>query len=298
MTDLLPHTPVVIGDGQTKPTTYRWNTGDSILYALAVGAGQTPARELQFTTENSIGAIPRALPTLAVVLAHTDQGLDLVQGLDRDYAVHAQQRLDIHRELPVAGELTATTRVRGLYDKGNATLLVLQTNATTALGEALFTSTMTVFYRGIGGWGGPPVPAPQQRPDRPGSPTLTIDVSTRPDQALLYRLTGDRNPLHSDPTFAQRVGFAQPILHGLCTYGIAGRVLLGQVCEGNPAMVRSVSSRFSSPVVPGETLTVLGWHTDPGSLSFDVLGADGRRVISDGNFEYVAATMDADSREG
>ena len=298
MTDLLPHTPVVLGDGQTKPATYRWNETDSILYALAVGAGQSSARELQFTTENSTGATLRALPTMAVVLAHTDLGLDLVEGLDRDYAVHAQQRLDIHRELPVAGDLIATTRVQGLYDKGNATVLVLQTHATTIAGEALFTSTMTVYYRGIGGWGGPPAPARQQPSKRKGPPDVAQDFATRPDQALLYRLTGDRNPLHSDPVFAHRVGFAQPILHGLCTYGIAGRVLLGQVCEGDPGLVRSVSSRFSSPVVPGETLTVLGWHTDPGSLSFDVLGADGRRVISDGNFGYVAGRPDSDRREG
>jgi len=298
MTDLVPHAPIVIGDGQTEPATYRWNTSDSILYALGVGAGQSPALDLPFTTENSIGVTPRALPTMAVVLAHTDLGLDLVEGLDRDYAVHAQQRLDIHRELPVAGDLIATTRVQGLYDKGNATLLVLQTHATTIAGEALFTSTMTVYYRGIGGWGGPPAPARQQPSKRKGPPDVAQDFATRPDQALLYRLTGDRNPLHSDPVFAQRVGFSQPILHGLCTYGIAGRVLVGQVCDSNPGLVRSISSRFTSPVLPGEKLTVQGWHTGPGSISFDVLGADGRGVISDGTFDYGAPVGGSDREKG
>lgn len=286
MTETLSmQTPRMLGDGRTPPVTYRWTGDDAMLYALAVGAGRDPIRELTFTTENSIGVSLSALPTLAVILAHTDQGLDLVEGLNRDYAVHGEQRLVLHRELPAVGELTATTRVAGLYDKGNATLLVLSTDAETPDGDPLFTATMTVFYRGAGGWNGPPAPAVQRRiaPDR--APDVAVEFASRPDQALLYRLTGDRNPLHSDPAFAQRVGFDRPILHGLCTYGIAGRLLLDALCDGDPGRMRSMSSRFSSPVEPGESLHVRAWSED-GEAFFHVLGEDGRPVISEGVFEF------------
>lgn len=284
--------PRILAGGRTTPVTYRWTGDDAMLYALAVGAGRDPSRELAYTTENSIGIALSALPTFAVILAHTDKGLDLVEGLNRDYAVHGEQELVMHRVLPPGGELTATTRVAGLYDKGNATLLVLCTDAETVDGDPLFTATMTVFFRNAGGWNGPPAPAAPRRllPDR--TPDVAAEFTTRPDQALLYRLTGDRNPLHSDPTFAERVGFDRPILHGLCTYGIAGRVLLEALCDGDAGRMRSLSSRFSSPVLPGESLHIHAWRDD-GEAVFRVLGEDGRAVISGGIFEFAAGQPDS-----
>jgi acyl dehydratase len=140
---------------------------------------------------------------------------------------------------------------------------------------------MTVFIRGEGGWGGERGPSggAHVAPDR--APDHRVTYETRPDQALLYRLSGDRNPLHSDPSFAQMAGFDRPILHGLCTYGFTGRALLTELCGGDPARFGSMEGRFSSPVFPGESLTVEMWDTE-GSTTFRTLGEDGRVVIDNG----------------
>src|SRR5829696_9911207 len=201
MTELTRSAPRIVKT-ETEPVAHRWTEDDSILYALAVGAGQNPVEQLCFTTENSTGVRQQALPTMAVVLAPGERGLDLVEGLDRSLAVHGSQSLEVHRELPPRGELSAVTRVVGLYDKGSSALVVLETQASEPDGSPLFSSTMTVFFRGCGGWGGesgPSAPRPTRR-ERPAD--LTVDIPTRPEQALLYRLTGDRNPLHSDPVHA------------------------------------------------------------------------------------------------
>jgi acyl dehydratase len=139
-----------------------------------------------------------------------------------------------------------------------------------------------LFIRGAGGFGTSAGPLGERRPVPERAPDLSAEAPTGADQALLYRLSGDRNPLHSDPAFARAVGFDRPILHGLCTFGIAGRVLLHALCDGRADRVRSIEGRFSAPVEPGDVLTVQAWHVEDGRAAFAVLGADGRPALSEG----------------
>ena len=146
---------------------------------------------------------------------------------------------------------------------------------------------MSAFIRGEGGWGGDRGPSGDAEPGaRPRRPTTTVTVQTRHDQALLYRLSGDRNPLHSDPAFAAMGGFDKPILHGLCTYGFTGRALLHALCDGDPARFKGMDARFSSPVMPGEALTVKMWDDGDGTAVFQTCGGDGRVVIDDGRVDF------------
>ncbi|HTO00356.1 MAG TPA: MaoC family dehydratase, partial [Microthrixaceae bacterium] len=175
----------------------------------------------------------------------------------------------------------STTEITAIWDKGKGALIETTTKATES-GEPLFELVMSAFIRGEGGWGGERGPSGTRNnaPDR--SPDSSTVVETRPEQALIYRLTGDRNPLHSDPTFAAMAGFDRPILHGLCTYGFAGRVLLHELCDSDPAKFRSIDGRFASPVFPGESLTVNTWRQGADEAVFKVLGQDGRVVIDAG----------------
>jgi len=280
----MPINPDAVG-ARSEPERRSWTSKDSLLYALGVGAGaQDPAEELSFTTENSQDVTQRALPTQAVVLGMGGAGAYAAIGsFNPAMLVHGEQSVSLARELPVAGEIETVTEVTGIYDKGSGALVVTESTATSvADGQPLFTVSMGAFIRGEGGWGGDRGPsskfaAPEREPDH------SVTYSTRTDQALLYRLSGDRNPLHSDPKFAAMAGFPKPILHGLCTYGFTGRALLHAVCEGDPARFRSMSGRFSSPVFPGEDLTVRVWVDDGGtSAVFQTLGQDGRVVLDAG----------------
>ena len=177
--------------------------------------------------------------------------------------VHGEQGITLHRTLPTSGTVRVTSRVTGIYDKGSGALLATEGTALDpATDETVFTSRMSAFIRGEGGFGGERGPSgdapvvPERAPDE------VVTYPTRIDQALLYRLSGDRNPLHSDPWFAAQAGFDRPILHGLCTYGFTGRALLHAVCDSDPARFGSMDARFSRPVMPGDTLTVQMWRLD------------------------------------
>jgi acyl dehydratase len=146
-----------------------------------------------------------------------------------------------------------------MYDKGKAAVVVLESNATDTAGKPLFSTTMSAFIRGEGGWGGDRGPSGPRNVPPEREPDTVVSYDTRKDQALLYRLSGDRNPLHSDPSFAKLAGFDAPILHGLCTYGFTGRALLHGVCGGDPARFKHVEGRFSTPVMPGDRLDVRIW---------------------------------------
>jgi acyl dehydratase len=200
--------------------------------------------------------------------------------------VHGEQSVALARELPVEGEIETVTEIVGIYDKGSGALVNAQTTATLVSdGQPLFTTAMGAFIRGEGGWGGDRGPSSRfEAPDRDSDHEVTYP--TRTDQALLYRLSGDRNPLHSDPKFAAMAGFPKPILHGLCTYGFTGRALLHTVCGGDPAAFRSMSGRFSSPVFPGESLTVKVWVEGDGEAVFQTLGPDGRVVLDGGRASF------------
>jgi acyl dehydratase len=280
----MPLDMTVIGE-ESDPAERSWDSKDAILYALGVGAGLgDPLRELEFTTENSIGVEQRVLPTFAVLVTRA-AGRRRLGDYDPALLVHAEQAFTLHRPLPVAGTARTTTRVTGIYDKGSGALVTTEAVAVDALtGEPLVTSVTSAFIRGEGGFGGDRGPAdPWDRPQR--DPDHRVAYETRPEQALLYRLSGDRNPLHSDPRFAARGGFDRPILHGLCTYGFTGRALLHSLCGSDPARFGSMRARFSRPVLPGDTLVVSIW-AEPGGSLFQTAREDGTVVIDRGRFTF------------
>jgi acyl dehydratase len=264
-----------------------WNSKDCLLYALGVGAGVTDPTgfELEFTTENSNGIVQKALPTMAVVLGGGGGPLGAIGSFDMTMLVHGEQAIKLHKPIPVEATIESQGRIAGIYDKGKAALVVTESTATDkADGQPLFTSTSSLFIRGEGGWGGDRGPS-SSGGDRPETePDQVVSYNTRTDQALLYRLNGDRNPLHSDPTFAAAAGFDKPILHGLCTYGFSGRGLLHGLCDGDPSRFGAMSGRFSSPVMPGETLDIRIWPNESGA-HFQTCVGD-RVVFDNGLFEF------------
>jgi acyl dehydratase len=272
-----------------EPQTRSWDSKDALLYAVGVGAGLgDPLQELEFTTENSESIEQKVLPTYAVLIAQTRSGRSLGD-FDRAMLVHAEQAFELHRPLPVAGTVRTTATVTGIYDKGSGALAVIENVAVdAATGEPLVTSRSSTFIRGEGGFGGERgSDQPWERPGR--DPDYQVVYQTRPEQALIYRLSGDRNPLHADPKFAARGGFSQPILHGLCTYGVTGRALLHTLCDSDPARFRSMSGRFSRPVLPGEALTVSIWSTDGSDTAlFQTTRPDGTVVIDRGRMQVHA----------
>lgn len=241
------------------PQHISWTSKDCLLYALGVGAGTD---ELAFTTENTRGLEQRMLPTQPVVLGlgACAGSLKLAGKIDWVRLVHAAQRIELLAPLPVDGEATVVARIAELWDKGKAALITAESTATAPDGTDLFRSRMTVFIGGAGGFGGER--GPSESVDEPaGKPDETVSYETRADQALLYRLSGDRNPLHSDPAYAAKAGFERPILHGLCTYGFAGRAVLHTLAGGDPDRVRSIDARFAKPVFPGDTLHIDLWNS-------------------------------------
>ncbi|MEO3888250.1 MaoC/PaaZ C-terminal domain-containing protein [Nonomuraea sp. B5E05] len=249
-----------------------WTARDTMLYALGVGAGTS---ELEFTTEKG----QRVLPTFAVLAAQLPG--QRLGDFDRALLVHAEQGFELHRELPPEGGVRTTSKVTGIYDKGSGALVTSEARAVDLdTGEPVISSRSAVFIRGEGGFGGDRGPRDAWAPpDR--APDHKVTYPTVPEQALLYRLSGDYNPLHSDPEFAARAGFDRPILHGLCTYGVSGRALLHAVAGSDPGRFRAMSGRFTSPVFPGESLTVSIW-VDGEDVRFRTAKDDGTVVIDRG----------------
>jgi acyl dehydratase len=260
-----------------------------MLYALGVGAG---AEDLALTTESSAERPLVSLPTMALVLG--DYGASVlreVPGLDPARVVHGEQGLRLHRTLPTHGTLRAETVIDGIYDKGSGALIVLTTNARdVATDTPLFTSRIGAFARGLGGFGGSRGPTARHEPPI-GKPTASLRLQTTPSQALLYRLSGDLNPLHSDPTFAARAGFSRPILHGLCTLGFAGRALIAKLCDGDPARVVSIHGRFAAPVFPGDELVTTIWNRGDGKAQFVTTTNSNTVAIERGQFSFAPAPV-------
>ena len=283
----MPINPDAVGT-KSDPIRRKWDSKDCLIYALGVGAGAAdPLDELQFTTENTSDKPQRALPTIAVVLGPLGAGMGNIGSFNPAMLVHGEQAITLHREIPVEGELEAVGELTGIYDKGKGAVVVTETKVTLVdTGEPLFDTRMSAFIRGEGGWGGDRGPSgtPNQAPER--APDKEVTVQTRHDQALIYRLSGDRNPLHSDPAFAAMGGFDKPILHGLCTYGFTGRALLHAVCDGDPARFKGQEARFASPVMPGEALTVKIWNDGDGTAIYQTCGGDGRVVIDAGRVNF------------
>lgn len=268
------------------PWEREWTSKDAILYALGVGAGaQDPVEsELEFTTENSRGIEQKVLPTFAVLFGAGY--LPEIGTFDPAMLVHGEEAIRLHGPIPTDGVVTIESEVVGVYDKGKAALTVTETRLTDKVsGELIATVTASMFIRGEGGFGGDRGPAQSGAEIPTSAPDHVVEYPTRPDQALLYRLSGDRNPLHSDPSFAAAAGFPRPILHGLCTFGFTGRALLHTLCGSDPTRFRSMSGRFSAPVYPGDTLTVKMW-VDGREARFTTSSGDGRVVLDRGNFEF------------
>ncbi len=234
---------------------------DSILYSLGIGLGNDPMNlnELKYVYENS----QSVLPSMATNFQYHSPLL-LKTNINFIMVVHGEQRLSITNALPVSGDFIANAKVIGCYDKGPARGAIIEVETTVKNkknDEEICKLVSTTFARGDGGFGGPDSPKKEIFiPD--GEPDYVSEVSTKPDQALIFRLSGDYNPLHSDPNFAKAAGFEKPILHGMCTYGIACRSLVNEICENDASKLKRFDCRFSSPVYPGETIITEMWKKD------------------------------------
>ena len=245
---------------KSEGDTFTYTDRETMLYALGVGMGRDPMNEMElpFVYENGL----KAIPTQATVIAW-GMGTMAKSGINYLMVVHGEQRLTMHKPLPPAATIVADERVTGAYDKGAGKGAIIVTEKTIRLkdtNEPLCTLVSTTFARGDGGFGGPATGAPEPHPIPERKADHVVECDTRPDQALIYRLSGDRNPLHSDPKIAKLAGFPRPILHGLCSYGTACRGVLTTVAGHDPARIKCFDVRFSAPVFPGETIVTELWQ--------------------------------------
>ena len=276
----MPLNPAAVGAvGDVR--TMSWNSKDALLYAVGIGAGQN---DLPFTTENTKDVQQVVFPTFAVVAGSgtTSPGKSAMAEIGTfNWAllVHGSQAITLHRPIPVEAEATVQDKVVAMYDKGKAAVVVSEAETKLKTGELLWTTRSSVFIRGEGGWDGDRGPSGPQNEPPAKAPDHEVTLQTSPDQAFVYRLSGDRNPLHTDPSFAAIGGFDRPILHGLCSYGFTGRALLGALCNNDVTKFKHIEGRFSSPVMPGDALTVRMWNTGAGETVFTTSVGD--RVVID-----------------
>ena len=271
----MPLNPDAVGT-EGAPSEASWTSKDALLYAVGIGAGTD---ELPFTTENTANVEQLVFPTFPVVIGWgADSPMRSIGTFNPALLVHGQQAVTLHRPIPVAGTVTLRSKIVAMYDKVKAAVVVTETAAEMD-GEPLYTNRASVFIRGEGGWGGERGPSGPQNEPPERAPDHEVTYQTSPDQALVYRLSGDRNPLHSDPAFAAMGGFDRPILHGLCSYGFTGRALLHSLCDGDPAKFHHIEARFASPVLPGDALTVRMWTTGDGESVFTT--SVGERLVID-----------------
>jgi acyl dehydratase len=271
----------------SDPKVVRWKDRETLLYALGVGAG---VDDLSLTTENSHGVEQQVLPTFAVIVCSGLSLLPRLGGVNFGSLLHGAQSVRLFRPLAPAGSMTVVAEVTALQDKGpgkNAIAELTARGTDEQTGAPIVETTTTLVLRGQGGFGGVagekslPTEVPERQPD------YQVLYRVTENQALIYRLSGDRNPLHSDPWFAkEKAGFPSPILHGLCTYGMAGRALVASLCAGDARRLELVSARFTAPAFPGEWLTTSIWRTAAGDAVFRVTadGAHGlgERIVLDG----------------
>jgi acyl dehydratase len=237
-----------------------WSQDDVILYHLGVGAGvpATDPAELEYTYEKNL----KVLPSFGVIPVFGSLGgLAGIPGLEFNFAMllHGEQDIQIHKPLPVSAEITSKGKLAELYDKGKAALAILEVTTSERGGDPLFTNRFSLFLRGEGGFGGESGPkAGNQPPER--EPDQVVESKTLPQQALLYRLCGDKNPLHADPEFAKMGGFDTPILHGLCSFGVVCKAVVDNALDGDTSRVKRYQARFAGVVFPGETIVTSLWN--------------------------------------
>lgn len=275
----MPLNPDAVGS-KSEPVEVSWTSKDALLYAVGIGAG---GEEIAFTTENTNGVEQQVFPTFPVVVGWgRGSAMGNIGTFNPALLVHGQQAVTLHRPIPVEGTVTVTSEITGIYDKVKAAVVVSESRAVMD-GEPLYTNTSSVFIRGEGGWGGERGPSGAKNVPPERDPDRVLTYQTSPDQAFVYRLSGDRNPLHTDPSFAAIGGFDRPILHGLCSYGFTGRALLHSLCDGDPAAFKHIEARFAAPVMPGDALTVRMWSVGDGESLFTTSAGEGdaERVVID-----------------
>ena len=256
---------------ELPPTSFEYDDRDVMLYAVGVGAS-----ELDFVFERNL----KVLPTFAVIPGFPAMmGLASTVEINPVMLVHGEQRIKLHKPIPTKGKLTTAGKVTGVYDKGKGALLVVEAETKDDKGEVLFANTAGVFVRGAGDFGGERGPeAGNKAPER--APDKSVEMQTLPIQAMIYRLSGDRNPLHIDPAFAKMAGYDTPILHGLCTYGHVGRAVLSEYCDNDPARLTGLEVRFSRVVFPGDSITTEMWDEGDGRIVLQAKTQRGDVVIS------------------
>lgn len=258
----MPIDPSVAVGAELPPQEFEWSSSDVQLYNLGLGAGSHPTDpgELRYLVDDT----PQVLPTFATVAAtfhDTEPPKVSFPGIEIDLAkvVHGSQQVTVHAPIPASGKGRTVTRIAEVWDKGKAAVIVQESVTEDLDGNPLWTARSSIFARGEGGFGGERGPSESVAlPDR--APDAEIDVPTLPQQALLYRLCGDRNPLHSDPEFAAAAGFPAPILHGLCTYGIVCKAVTDELLDADASRVKGFRARFAGVVFPGETLRIRVWN--------------------------------------
>ncbi|HEY7593218.1 MAG TPA: MaoC/PaaZ C-terminal domain-containing protein [Actinophytocola sp.] len=264
----MPIDPDVAIGADLGETRFSWTSTDVLLYHLALGAGASPTdpAELAYVLEDRL----RVLPTFGVVApgfrtfeppAVRFPGIDV----DLSKVLHGTQSITVTGPIPTSGEAVARARIADVWDKEKAAVIIQEATVASAAGDPLWTTSSAIFARGEGGFGGHRGPSTAaELPDR--EPDRLLEVPVLPQQALLYRLCGDRNPLHADPEFAARAGFEQPILHGLCTYGMVCKSVVDSELDGDVTRVASFATKFAGVVFPGETLRVRVWRTPTGHV--------------------------------
>lgn len=268
-----------------KDIVQSYTTKDALLYALSVGMGADPvsADQLRYSYEKNMAV----MPAMVTVLGRPGPwGADPKAAIDVSRAVYAEQSMELHQPLPPQATIRAREKILGVVDKGESKGALIYTERSIVndqTGELLATLWATMMCRGDGGCGSTGYVAPlvTKMPEEPAE--SSIELATLPQQALIYRLNGDMNPLHADPVMAQKVGFDRPILHGLCSYGFAVHALLSQHCNYDETRLQRVDARFSAPMYPGETFIVESWRTN-GDVAFRVLSKERKVVVLDNGY--------------
>lgn len=245
---------------QLEPIRHTYTERDVMLYALGVGAG---TGDLQFTYEREL----KVLPTFGVIAAFPAMfSLGPVMQVNPMMVLHGEQRIELYARIPTRGTLVTTPTVRAIYDKIKGAVILVDAETVDDKGKLLFKNTFGTFARGEGGFGGDRGPSGPRNVPPTRTPDAVVEMTTLPQQALIYRLSGDMNPLHADPDFAKMGGFDRPILHGLCTFGHVGRAVLESFCGNDPTRLKALDVRFAGVVFPGETIVTELWKTGTSDL--------------------------------
>jgi len=264
---------------KSEPIEYEYTWKDIILYALGIGAGND---DLDFVYEANLKVYPTfavipAFPAMAWLFGEADLNLVML--------LHAGQKIVLHNEIPTDGKLTTIAKVSDIYDTGKHSVTYADAETRDEKGNLIFTNTFSILVRGDGGFGGEKPPKAGNIPPEGKDPDFREEVRIPPNQNLIYRLSGDLNPLHIDPEFAKAAGYDRPILHGLCTYGFAGRAILKNLCNNDPRRFKSFEVRFSSVVYPGDTIITEGWKVDDKKYIIQTKNQDGAVVLSNASAE-------------